>query len=397
MRSRYFRVIVVMGAVAVVFAGGWAAATAVESPAQREALQAPPEPLPIFADVQRGALADTISTQTEIHRAKSRTVQPEAPAGSTRGVITAVHVVADGQLDPFELVVTVNDRPLFVAPGAFGAFRAIREGSRGPDVDQLQAALRQAGYKIPAAEHTFGPKTRAAVVKVYSKAGFSPIADDGSGPRVTSINKLDGAAELVIPTSEIVFLDLTFPLAAETIPTVGADVEDDSGTITVSSGDYQATASIPDRILPRLRVGAIGVLGAFTDAPIDVTVAEVNLGDPENGISGFIRLVPADGTEIPAEWYGQSIVSTVTIETVAEDALIVPSRAVATDASGATHILLRSAGSEELHDVAVTVLGELNGLAAIEPTGASVREGDQVAVDSANTVTAAGDDVEHED
>ncbi len=150
--------------------------------------------------------------------------------------------------------------------------------------------------------------------------------------------------------------------------------------ISVSSGDYVAVADIPDGIVPRMSVGATGTLGSFTDTPVPVTIVEVDQGDPEHGVSGSITMVPTGGESLPVEWEGQEIVATIAVQTVATDALIVPSRAVSTDASGNSSVTVVLDGGSTLAMIPVRVVGELNGLTAIEAASGDVNAGDVVVV-----------------
>lgn len=43
----------------------------------------------------------------------------------------------------------------------------------GPDVAQLQVALRSLGYQIPESEGAFGPATKEAVTALYKDRGYS--------------------------------------------------------------------------------------------------------------------------------------------------------------------------------------------------------------------------------
>ena len=87
-------------------------------------------------------------------------------------MVSAVHVSVGGKAEAGTSLVDVAGRPTFVLPGNLAAYRTLGPAMTGPDVTQLQAALRTLGYKIPEDEKTFGAATKEAVNALYADRGY---------------------------------------------------------------------------------------------------------------------------------------------------------------------------------------------------------------------------------
>ncbi|WP_448058598.1 hypothetical protein [Cellulomonas hominis] len=168
---------------------GWVAADRFQSPEQRQAAAQAPSPGPVTAEVISGVLSETVSSQASITRQSRRSVRIVLPGADA--VVTAEPAAVGSAVGAGTEVLTVNARPVFVLPGAFPFFRDLGTGDTGPDVAQLQEALRAAGHPIPARESsTFGPATVVAVRAMYAAAGYAPalepVETDTSGDATTA-------------------------------------------------------------------------------------------------------------------------------------------------------------------------------------------------------------------
>lgn len=74
------------------------------------------------------------------------------PAGSAAGVLTSVDVPDGALADSGAVLYTVDLRPVTLLQGEVPMFRDLTSGVQGPDVAQLRAFLRSAGYLHSAAE-----------------------------------------------------------------------------------------------------------------------------------------------------------------------------------------------------------------------------------------------------
>lgn len=87
------------------------------------------------------------------------------------GVITAIPTMS-GLLKPGAVLLRVDERPLVVIPGDVPAFRELRVGTSGRDVDALQRHLASLDYKVDARLNRYSKVTAAAVRRWQSALGI---------------------------------------------------------------------------------------------------------------------------------------------------------------------------------------------------------------------------------
>ena len=152
---------------------GLVAGQFVKSPAQVAADAAPPEQTTLTAPVEKGKVQRTESADAQIKPTAPEVVAPAPPGGGAeKAVVSAIHVSVGGKVEAGASLVDVAGRPTFVLPGDLAAYRTLGPAMTGPDVTQLQAALRTLGYKIPDDEKTFGAATKEAVNALYTDRGY---------------------------------------------------------------------------------------------------------------------------------------------------------------------------------------------------------------------------------
>jgi len=361
---------------------GWLAAGRLQSPDQTAAAMAAPSPLPVTAEVSRGTLAEVITAQATVQRASTTSVSIPLPA--TSPVVTAVNVSQGQSLAPGTMILAINDRPLFAVPGSFAFYRVMGEGDTGADIKQLQTGLRAAGYTIPDKEFgRFGWNTKAALRKLYAANGFEllseevPAATDatGDGPPPAPTRRV------IVSPSELIVIASSFPATIDAFPALGTPLSPTDASITIVEGGYIARAEAPAGVLLKTPVGTKGTLQGPDGEPIEVEVAAIEEGDESTGASGALIITPVGDALIPGTWQGESVLASLTLQTIAGDALIVPTRAVAVLADGsATVMRVDTSGGSTL--VKVKEIGRLNGLSAVSPLQPSeLGEGDDVRVE----------------
>ncbi len=165
----------------VVLSGAaWFAGTRIQSPDEAAARANAPEASLITAPVERRRLEATLITRGDVRPASVTTVS--APSSvDDEPVVTAVGAEVGQAVSEGTVLVEVSGRPVFVLQGAVPAYRAMRPGSAGPDVAQLQAALRRLGH-APESDGTYGPATKRAVAALYASAGYEPPASADDEP-----------------------------------------------------------------------------------------------------------------------------------------------------------------------------------------------------------------------
>jgi peptidoglycan hydrolase-like protein with peptidoglycan-binding domain len=405
-------VLTVIAACAVVgvFAGGWYAATAFESPAQRAAKAAAPAKSIITAPVTQGDLSETLTANGTVGRAQTLTAA--IPAGDGSSVITGTPVAKGAQVGAGTVVAEVDGAPVFAIPGAFPFYRDMSVGDTGPDVKQLQNALNAAGFNITADGH-FGATTAAAVRLLYTHAGYAAAltaaASDSSsgtgtgtgtadtsssGASNTATGSADGTAgnasaskaasasntaastpTLTVPAAQFAVFS-TLPGSLASIPAVGSSV-DDKATISIDDGSIVAAATVSTDVSGELTAGMHGTIVGPDGKSIAVTVGSVPAASQT---ASSVSVPLTAGQTLPTAWLGHSILATITTTNSATNALLVPTTAVVTAGHGHAHLLKQTAKGT-FTEIDVTELATLNGRSAVRAAHASdLRAGDKVKV-----------------
>src|SRR4051794_5115090 len=189
MPARTTRVIpLALAAIVAITLVGWIGARQIRSPAQVAADTAPPQASPITIPVVRRTLAAKV-----IVRGTVRFGAPQAvvlatsqlkQAGTISDIVTRAPR-ARTKLGPGAVAMLVDGRPVFVLPGAIPMHRDLRPGERGPDVLQLERALRGLGLSPGAVDGRYDAATGAAVTSFYLRRGWDPF-----GPTDPQIEQL---------------------------------------------------------------------------------------------------------------------------------------------------------------------------------------------------------------
>ncbi|MGW5352421.1 peptidoglycan-binding protein [Streptomyces sp. NPDC004031] len=172
-RRRWVLVAAVTGALGL-SAGGLAASTLVKSPEQVAAEAAPPSPSAVTAPVERRVLSQTVVMRGVAAPSATTTVAAPAAEDGGKSVVTRAPVKQGQSVTPGTVVAEVSGRPVIVLPGRIPLYRDIRPGMSGPDVRQLQSALRGLGYAVRDTRGTYGTSTEAAVKALYRDRGYQP-------------------------------------------------------------------------------------------------------------------------------------------------------------------------------------------------------------------------------
>ncbi|MFJ6483827.1 MULTISPECIES: peptidoglycan-binding domain-containing protein [unclassified Streptomyces] len=171
----------VVAAVAVVLFGSsgsvWWIASQARTPEQRASNAAAPPPSQITGKVSDQQLVEKMELTGKVETASRTTITGVQPQGTSRAVVTALPAAAGKSLKAGAVVAEVSGRPVLLLPGRFPAYRDLKAGDKGPDVQQLQRAL-QPLYGT-AVNGTYGPATVEAVRKLYAAAGYEAPAGQG--------------------------------------------------------------------------------------------------------------------------------------------------------------------------------------------------------------------------
>lgn len=376
-----------MAALALGTAGGWLAADRLQSPEQIEAAAQAPTPGPVTAAVVAGDLAETITAQAQVGRTTSQESDIPLPDADV-AVVTAAPVDLGVSVVAGSLVRSVNDRPVFALPGAFPLYRNIGRGDTGADVRQLQDGLRAAGYQIRDRElGTFGADTAQAVRDLYKTTNYAVASEVVEAATTGTLPSSAAAGDpppptpatrLVVPRTEVTVVP-SLPAVLTSAPAVGIVLTADNAVLQFESGALSARAPVAVGVVGRVAVGTAATLQDSAGVTVAATVTAV-VPAAADGTQAQLVLDPSSDP-LPDAWAGTTVLATISIQAVAEQALIVPTAAIATSGSGPPRVL------KELPDgsfvtVEVTELGTLGGRSAVAPLNAAdLVEGDEIRVD----------------
>lgn len=385
--------------VALVFGAGWTAANVFQSPEQRAAGQAPPEMAVITSEVTRGPLEETINAQASVQR-RSNELLAVRPGPDANTVVTATPVAAGDQVQAGQVLIETNGRPVIAVPGRFPFYRDLTPGDEGPDVRQLQDGLVGAGYSLTS-DGVFGPATVSALTSMYQRAGYDvPLADAPAAGESPAVAERTAPADdkaagtplaapsatptpaptpektVVVPVNELIAVS-SLPAQITSVPRVGATVNAESA-IGVSSGEFVTRAEVAESVVNSIPEGTPTTIAGEDGAIVIAEVTSVTLG--EAGENATVTLAPTEGA-IPEDWGGTTVLATFTLQTIAGDALIVPSSSVQHHGDGHSFVL-KQTGAGEFEEIAVEEIGWLAGRSAIEPrTDGALDVGDLVRVE----------------
>lgn len=326
---------------------GWFAARAFESPAQRAANARSPSAGPIFASVHLGALDDQINSLGKVTYAHEASLTPRAfPAGAV--VTRDLHKVGD-TISSGSVVTEFNGPSAFVFPGRFAFYRDLRPGLEGPDVRQLQLGLKAAGLGGAArANGRYGPATAKAVQSLYQRDGYQPSS--------------------ALPLSGLV-VRAALSAMLESVLSVGTLATSSVSVATLGTGARVVALPVSSGAFVRLRVGmpaTVQVTGAAQRLPARISALIAQAPGQSTDLS---RAVLSTADSLPASYTGRQALGVVTIDVVAGRSLLVPSRAVATDTYGHSHVIAKATVSAAARVLRVHVTGTLGGISAIGVLG----------------------------
>ncbi|MCE7080349.1 peptidoglycan-binding protein [Streptomyces sp. ST2-7A] len=204
-RGRVWAVVVTVGA-ALLIAGGAVASWMIKSPAQAVADTTPPEPTTLTFPVERRLLTDSVVIRGTVVSDYSVQITPVVGAGegTAAPVVTRVPVSPGTELEAGRVLMEISGRPVFVLPGELPAYRDLRPGVEGQDVEQLQKALRSLGHDTKGdRQGFFGPGTKTALVAFYETIGyFPPEAVEGGAEALEAARRRIIEAERMLEDAE---------------------------------------------------------------------------------------------------------------------------------------------------------------------------------------------------
>ncbi|WP_433063776.1 hypothetical protein [Dactylosporangium sp. CS-033363] len=361
----------------------WLVGARARTPGQRALAATPPPPSVVTALVSGDPLVKDLVLDGAFARETTlRVAGPPAAAGATRVVVTALPLAAGAAIDAGTVVAELSGRPLVALPGAFPAYRDLGPGDRGPDVKQLQQALRPR-YGTPVTA-VYDARTGSDVRRLYRAAGYDPVT---RAPAPAPSATAPPPADVVLPAAEVLFL----PQLPATLDKVLARVGD-PGTgplLAVGTGGRRVVAPVDgptETILSRLPAGAAPVLaGGACDgraAPL-AEVRDTAAPEPAPAETGAAGERPA-GREAVFAVDGCAAAGSdpqqvrVVLAQSPPGAVVVPVSALWTGLDGRTMVTV--ADGPERRDVPVDVRLTVVGRAAVTAPAGALPAGSRVVV-----------------
>lgn len=379
----------------VVTIGGMLVAQLVKSPAERAAeADAPPRSL-ISAAVESRRLVDTVVIRGTVTAAQSVDVSA-AGAGKSGGdsggapVVTDVRVKTGDQVNAGQVLLEISGRPVFVLSGAVPAYRDLKPGSEGKDVDQLQKALAGIGLKSGADRPgAYGTGTRDAVAALYQRLGYSAPQAAGGGDGKGAPDPAQSGA--MVPAGEVVFLS-GFPGRVDAVDAQLGTAPPEKA-LRLSTGALVVRGSVAPHEKGLLRTGmpvtmlsevtgieAAGVISTVSDTP--VAPKSVGGEQAKDDVSGprNHEVVVTPSKPLDPKLSGQDVRLTIEAAASAGPVLVVPVTAISSGADGRTVVTVLSAdGTKSRVEVRSGTTGD--GFVQVTPAaGAQLKPGDQVVV-----------------
>ncbi|MEV4122151.1 peptidoglycan-binding domain-containing protein [Micromonospora sp. NPDC049645] len=220
------------------------------SPDQLAADAAPPPPSPVTASVERRKLVEPVVLRGRLQPGASVRVFAPAAALGPSSVVTKVLARNGDRAVEGRVLVERSGQPMFALALPFPLYRDLTAGARGPDVAEVQRALRRIGYTVPTSG-VLDSTTRRQLTRFYRDRGYQvggaatgnavllPQSDvlliDRSGRRLSTVHARVGQT-LVDPKAPLLELDGQAPTIVATAaveqaallrPGQQADVTDD--------------------------------------------------------------------------------------------------------------------------------------------------------------------------
>ena len=285
-------------------------------------------------------------------------------------VVTSVHVSTRDTLLAGEVPLTVAGRPVIVLSGSFPAFRDLRLGDMGPDVEQFQEAL--AGLRFAASDEQvvsgiLDEQTARLVNELYNDLGYQPARNIGDDP------------DLVLPAAEVAFVANLPSTVVASPPEVGSVLAPDTTMFVVSSSrlvlDCPLTAS--QNLL--LSEGLAAVIDTtegpqFTGTTERPKIAETGYASG-SAIEAISRVRVVLAQDAPVSLLGTTARVTVRLRGGEEQVLSVPSTALVTHSDGTTTVTVLNESGTAVR-VPVTVGASVGGWVAVQ--GEGIGPGDTV-------------------
>jgi peptidoglycan hydrolase-like protein with peptidoglycan-binding domain len=169
----------VLGALSIASAA-FVVGSRLRSPDQAAADAAPPSPSLVTAEATLRELSEPVVLRGQIRPGVSVKLLTPTTAVGPSSVVTKVLVKKGDQLKEGRVLLERSGQPMIALKLPFPLYRDIEAGNRGPDVAEIQRALRRMGYRVTVTE-VFDNATQRQVERFYRDRGY-PTGASGDAP-----------------------------------------------------------------------------------------------------------------------------------------------------------------------------------------------------------------------
>ena len=201
-------VIVTIAIAVAAAAAGWLAGRNITSPDQAALESEPPPASLITVEVELAELSADVIIRADVGYDEPTTLGLSGALGNRESVLVVTSAPERGaELAEGSVAIEIAGQPVFVLVGPVPVYRDLRPQDRGPDVEQLEAALVRLGYFEGDPDQLWDEATGAAVSAWYEQAGYR-----ANGPSDTEQAAL-GAARDRLDTARDALADAQRSLA----------------------------------------------------------------------------------------------------------------------------------------------------------------------------------------
>lgn len=370
-RWRLVGVVVLLVALPVV---GYLVGSRAETEAEAVANAAPPPTLPVVAVVETGTIDDSVTVRGTVVQAADDVLVPFEEASVVTGEpLSAGEVIAEG-----DVVLVVDDRPLFVLEGVLPLISDLAPRARGSMVVQLQEALARLGWYEGDVDGIYGWSTQQAVKAMYKDAGFSaPVLAAPEGPESVEGVGAPPATGTPLVASEVMFFTSLPQTIGATLVERGSVVDAETAVFSLPQGETVVESFLSQADAAPFAVGMTVELRTDDDSITTTGVVESIEPDEDSGGGDLVMVVSLDGDDLRSR--NGLPVQVSTLGTEVPTGLVVPYTAVRSTGDGTAYVLRQVDGATS-ERVDVEVVAEGGGFVRIEPVDSVLVEGDEVVV-----------------
>ncbi|WP_328650448.1 hypothetical protein OG598_19220 [Micromonospora sp. NBC_00330] len=317
-------------AVLLVTVGAVLIGPTLRSPDQLAADAAPPAPSPVTALVERRKLVEPVVLRGRLQPGPSvRVFAPAASLGPS-SVVTKVLARKGDRAVEGRVLVERSGQPMFALALPFPLYRDLTAGARGPDVTEVQRAMRRIGYSVPTSG-VLDSTTRRQLTRFYRDRGYQvggaatgsaallPQSDvlliDRAGRRLSTVHARVGQT-LVDPKAPLLELDGQAPTIVATAAVEQAALlrPDQQTDVTDDLADARTKAAV-ETVGTEAVTGPDGQTGIevrfrFTEAALTVDANRSVRLDVRTSAAAEVLAVPV--TAIYSRPDGSTFVTVVT-------------------------------------------------------------------------------------